>query len=771
MFERIKLEEGWTTLLLVWSLIAVTGLAIITAELTDEGLDILMVVGTGGVVSGLLLAKSNFSTRTAHTISLIYGLALLGYTVGGLLPGDMAWRMRIIDLVQRQALWMNKAVEGGISRDTIIFVLQTAAIFWLLGYTASWYTFRDPRVWRAVLPTGLVLLSVIYYYYGPRPLIVYLGIYTMLGLLYIARTHLIDREKQWRSGAVRYEGEIRFDFLRASFIVGALLLLLAGNLPALGASAEVSSAFSEVNQPWRRFQDNWTRLFSSLRSYGTGTNDTYADTMVLGGPRTVGNMPVMDVHVPYRLAYVYWHGVSLDTYDGRGGWRNNSNKTITHLPDEGEIPLPSFAARQVVTQTIVNYVPNAGTLYGAPDVIYSDRQLLVDLNEQQDQVVGVNWIRSRFVLRQGDSYQVASMMSTADKTSLRNAGSDYPAWVTEDYLQLPDTITPETIQLAEQLTAGHDNAFDKAISVRDWLRTEIAYNDQIQAPPDDVEPVHYTLFEAKEAYCTYYASAMFVMLRSQGIPTRIVNGYAQGEWIEEANVYRVRASNAHTWVEVFFPQYGWIQFEPTASIPISERPDEPIGSNPGDGFGPDNPLEAIIDDPLPALDDIESLGELNRDERLQQLLDGETDPAELAAQERRGRIVRAVGGGMLLLVAGGLVTIANQANRRIEADVEKSYGRLSKWAQWLGLQLRPVDTPYERANRLAQAIPDGRRPIRSLTHQYVLRRFSPEHNGDEAFDPTSEWSLLRPMLIRETLRQQWRRLRQWRSRRGPARRL
>jgi hypothetical protein len=254
------------------------------------------------------------------------------------------------------------------------------------------------------------------------------------------------------------------------------------------------------------------------------------------------------------------------------------------------------------------------------------------------------------------------------------------------------------------------------------------------------------------------------MLRSQGVPARIVDGYAQGEWIEEASLYRVRASNAHTWVEVYFPQYGWIQFEPTASIPVTERPDEAPGGNPGDRFGPDNPLAANPDESPFQLDDVESMGELDREERLQQLLEGDT-PAEVAEQQRRERVVRAVGGGVLLLVAGGLVTVANQVNKRVEGDVEKSYGRLSKWAQWLGLNMRSVDTPYERADRLAQAVPGGRQPIRSLTHQYVLRRFSAEHSGDESFDPSSEWSLLRPMLLRETLREQWRRLRQWRPRR------
>ena len=185
------------------------------------------------------------------------------------------------------------------------------------------------------------------------------------------------------------------------------------------------------------------------------------------------------------------------------------------------------------------------------------------------------------MLRQGDVYEVTSRVSTADAASLRSAGNAYPSWVSERYLQLPDTITDETVALANELTAPYDNAFDKSVAVRDYLRNNITYNDQIDAPPDDVEPVHYTLFETQEGYCNYYASAMVVMLRSQGVPSRIVSGYAQGEFDEESVSYRVRASNAHTWVEVYYPEYGWIQFEPTVSIPTVDRPENAGG---GDAF-------------------------------------------------------------------------------------------------------------------------------------------------------------------------------------------
>src|SRR5690606_7709009 len=162
----------------------------------------------------------------------------------------------------------------------------------------------------------------------------------------------------------------------------------------------------------------------------------------------------------------------------------------------------------------------------------------------------VNWVRSRFVLRPGESYTVISNVSTADKTMLREASTEYPDWVRARYLQVPATITPETRELAAELAAPYDNPFDKAIAIRDYLRRSITYNDQIAAPPEGVEPIHYVLFESKEGYCTYYASAMAIMLRLEGIPARIVNGYAQGEYVPEANVYRVRSGNAHTWVEV-----------------------------------------------------------------------------------------------------------------------------------------------------------------------------------------------------------------------------
>ncbi len=745
-----NLEEGWSTLALLLLLVIIAAVAIMQAELTD-GTHVLPIVGIAAILAGLLLAKSRFSANTAHLFALVYGLFFVFYMVGSTLSGDLTWHERVLDLVSRQIDWFQKAFSGGTSRDGLVFVLQTAVVFWLLGYTASWYTFRKPRVWRVVLPTGLVLLSVVYYYYGPKPLLLYLAVYIVVGLVFVARTFLVSQEQIWQSAAVRYERGIRSSFIRAGLLAALLLLIVAYPLPKLAASTAVNEALSGTRGPWRDFQETWTRLFAALTAYGAATSDPYQETMALGGPRSVGNDLVMDIYVPEPLPNLYWRAIAMDTYRD-GGWSATGGETTLHFPDDGMLDTPLLAGRETITQTVVNFLPNSSLLYGAPEIIGSSRQMFVDAAQDEDGNILVTAVRSRFVLRQGDQYQVASSISNADVASLRRTATDYPQWVLDRYLQVPDEITPETRSLAASLTANADNVFDKATAVQNYLRDTIAYNDQIDAPPPDVEPIHYTLFVSQEAYCTYYASAMAIMLRSQGIPARIVNGYVQGDYDEQSRSYRVRASNAHTWVEVYFPAYGWIQFEPTASIPVlvrqestevaaTDTAEEALASGSGD-------LAPQLDDPTL---DIERGGDVL----------GENAGVDLPAQAwwQRIPVWQVVGVTLVLAVALVLMWLANEFNKRVEADVTRSYSRLESWANWLGIHFRSTNTPYERADLMATAVPEGKASIRNLTQQFVLMRFSRNHSNGDGFDSRQEWRVLRPLLLRKSIARRLERLR------------
>jgi transglutaminase-like putative cysteine protease len=453
--------------------------------------------------------------------------------------------------------------------------------------------------------------------------------------------------------------------------------------------------------------------------------------------------------------------VAYESYvDGR--WRVGNDDTFLHPEDGGWLDVPLTASREVVTQTVVNFLPNSSILYAAPEAMASNREMYVTAGQDDDGRLLINNMRSRYILRQGDQYRMYSLVSMADAYSLRHASLDYPHWVSSRYLQLPDSITPETIELAVRITAAHDNPYDKAIAVRNYLRSSIVYNDQIDAPPPGEEPVHYVLFVNREGYCNYYAAAMVVMLRSQGIPARFVSGYAQGEWDEATRSYRVRASHAHSWVEVYFPEYGWIQFEPTAAIPVIERPELPPGGLPegADEFSTpslsrspelDRGLEDLI-----LMDDF--FAEEGATSSFFELEEG-NEPAV--------SIWQILGALLIVGTAASLVVTANNYNTRIESDISLSYDRLSRWGHWLGLPFRSAHTPHERAGEMAQKVPEGEQSIWKLTQQYVLKKFSRTHMGDEAFDSRKEWQKLRPLLLRHTVKNQWQQWwRRWRQTRA-----
>ncbi len=752
---KYRPEEGWTTVLLVLAMIYVAAVAIVQTELTT-GLNIIPTIAIAGLLAGFALAKSRLPANTAHLFALVYGLFALFLLVGSTLPEGMAWRERVFDIVNRQADWLQKAFEGGRSRDGLIFVIQTAAVYWLLGYTAAWYTFRTARVWRVVIPTGLVLLSVVYYYNGPAPLTLFLAVYAVLALVYIARTFLVEQERIWRAGRVRYEQEIWFNFLRASFMTALIALVAAWMMPTFTASAAVSNLLSGTRGPWREFQDTWTRLFSSLRAYPTNTNDPYLDTLTLSGARSVSNTPVMDVIVSKPLPYVYWQAVAYDSYRN-GSWLMAADALPRlYEPESGLLNVPPSQAREVITHTVVNYLPNSSLIYGASELIGVDRPAFVEMSAYQGYALPTS-LRSQYVLRLNDRYQVTARISTADAGMLRRAGTSYPVWVMERYLQLPDSISAETLALAQEIMAPYNTAFDKALATRDFLRAHIVYNDQIDAPPAGVDPVHYVLFDNPEGYCNYYAAAMVVMLRAQGIPSRVVSGYAQGIFDEDRLTYRVRASNAHTWVQVYFPGYGWIDFEPTAALPAQEFPLPDAEGNPGDAFGAEraqdrlNPEQELV----PRDEEIEELPDFGQDAGA--AVTSPLDEAEAAAPGWWQQLpLWQVGLGLaLIVVAGLLLVVANLLNQQVERDVTRSYARLAMWARWLGILFRPAQTPYERAELLSTAVPEGRQPIQQLVAHYVTNQFSPRPQTDA--NTQEEWHVLRPLLLRKVWSRHWQR--------------
>jgi len=285
----------------------------------------------------------------------------------------------------------------------------------------------------------------------------------------------------------------------------------------------------------------------------------------------------------------------------------------------------------------------------------------------------------------------------------------------------------------------YNNVYDRAEALESYLR-EIKYNELIEAPPEGQDGVDYFLFDVREGYCDYYASAMAVMARAVGIPARVAAGYSQGQHNPDTGAYRVKEKNAHAWVEIYFPRYGWVEFEPTASEPLLVRPKPPRVIEPSEdrsGFrGPDG------DEPIPDDD----------------MFPKDRGGFIAARAPGRWQAVRWLGGLILALIPAGLATLWTLRERKLRGLnlVERVYERLCDFARRLGIEFQGYQTPYEYAAALITALPEGQGPVQRIADLYVRERFSGrEVSGQEAGEA---WRSLRPILWRRWLQRKLERL-------------
>jgi hypothetical protein len=342
---------------------------------------------------------------------------------------------------------------------------------------------------------------------------------------------------------------------------------------------------------------------------------------------------------------------------------------------------------------------------------------------------------------QGAAYAVTGLTSTAAPDQLRTAGDDYPAWVTDRYLKLPETVTERTRELASQLAAGQSNAFDTATAVEDYVRSTIAYNEDVDAPPSNQDVVDYVLFESKEGYCEYYASAMAVLLRAEGIPARVVGGYfpAPFDPNEGGNLYREK--NAHLWVEAFFPGYGWIPFEPTAN---RERLD--YGDLSAPAQAPEVPTPVATPPPVAAEPTPPPIAETPAEQPPMTPPDILSDPARLA-----GWIGLAL--AALIAVASVAAVTAWFAGFRGLSPVSSFYARALRAGNWLGVPPRVSLTPHEYADRVGRVVPSAQGPARVVAELYTEERYAGRRPDGDALRAASDaWRDLRGIAIASLLR-------------------
>ena len=264
-----------------------------------------------------------------------------------------------------------------------------------------------------------------------------------------------------------------------------------------------------------------------------------------------------------------WRGVTLSRFDGRNWSSGRSQRSLAPQLD-GRFVLPAMtrdaqgeASRPLHYRVLMEPVGmNIFFLAGTAQSLEGGyRSVGVD-----DGGAVFNLDLEHPVSR----YQAISDIAQPSAPELRRTGTVYPTYLDPVYTRLPSSLDPRIPQLARQITASANNSYDKALALETYLRSNYQYTLQLsRTVPHD--PLANFLFERRQGHCEYFASSMAVMLRSLGIPARLVNGFRTGEFNDLTSQYVVRASNAHAWVEVFFPGRGWIAFDPTPGVSMQVR--------------------------------------------------------------------------------------------------------------------------------------------------------------------------------------------------------
>jgi len=781
------------SLLITLGLVITTALAVQAGEWTDH-LNTLAYVSAISVVLGFLLARSHYSELLALVMSSVYALGFVllinayTHTTSG-----TAFE-RAAALREQMSTWVNQALAGQQpANDNVAFVVFLSVLFWFVGHNAAWHVFRVDRVWRVILPTGLVLVSNQFYYQGRHSLDIYLLAYMIFALLLLIRSHVESREYEWFVHRISFPPSVRRAFFRAGAVLALVLVAAAWAAPT-GRDTQSLDRLRELlsGERFMQMADLWNRLFSSLEGEGIATADYYGgDELQLGGAIQLGDQPVMYVAAPNDGARYYWRSTTFDSYDfGANRWRHV--RTVRAFTDEPGLRLNvgADAARREVEQTFSMLIRASKLVYAAPQPVVLGLPVSAELdcvedfgrncvNESRPSDVAI--ISARKPLRRGDEYSVVSSLSTADASMLRGAGRAYPGWVTSLYLQGAESVPARVRQLAMEIVVGTgaQTPYDQAKAIEHWLRANITYNEAIPAPPAGVDPVEWFLFTEREGYCNYYATAMVLMLRSQGIPARLSAGFAQGAWDDARGAFLVRERDAHTWVEAYFPGYGWIEFEPTADeLPISLPGDVDLSqvqppltpppsptplptatptqlppTQPGDLLTPTAQAAAPLapSSPTPTPSPVPTSTPIPPPETTRVDHDSASGILSLVLKTL----------ALFVLVVIGLIVLAALVIWYVEYRglgglnvVQRAYARLAIYGRWLGLCFAESATPDERRRYLVGELPEGEEPINAITQAYMEDRYArrdPESSLNSAARASEAWEDVRWTFVRRKI--------------------
>ena len=480
---------------------------------------------------------------------------------------------RLQETTVRLGQWIEAIFTGGVSTDPLPFVFLINVLIGLITFFSVWSLFRFCNPWLVLVPSGFAILTNISYLPG-QPIFAFV-IFLFGAILLIIRTHYMKAQMSWRIRGINQPEYLFPEVLVIGLIMASVLIVMSWVIPTANKWQPMTDRLDVLLSPVADEAEDLGRLFLGVGGKKSAGAHSFGRFHPIDSHLILSKDLLLEIRTdqPQLL-----RGASYDLYTGLG-WAV-SDFAITDFDKLGLAAaefgtLDTRAERReaaIVELWVANPNLPSKRLLIPGEPLATDRVAKMVLGPAYSAIAIVP-DRSLVV---GDSYLVAGATSMATSTSLSRAIEEAPASIRVTYTQLPEKLDPRIFDLALRVTQGSKTSYEAARRIEEYLRYQYTYSLVPGKADPQSDIVTEFLFESGLGHFDHFSSAMAVMLRTIGIPSRISVGFAFDEtnFNQEIKSYEVTGESSWSWPQVYFSEFGWIDFNPTPVRPVILRADQ-----------------------------------------------------------------------------------------------------------------------------------------------------------------------------------------------------
>ncbi len=747
LYWKFVPSEGWFAMVLLAISMACVVYSIVVANWVAHTA-ILFWSGAVGILAGLIISKIRWIPQLLLHISVCVAGYWLAVFLTSVVALHIPWTQLMASL--KGMLTGDIAVALNANHE-MNFLFYLSFLCFFLGYLGSWLVYHAHLPLLVVLAYCSILLINLNYSNTDHShlILIFMGAQTLL----VARLQLVNQLSLWSQNGLytdkRWLVSITNRFMRFASLFVVLAMVLSLVMPIFHQSQNGVVFWDDLDSIWSNVSHGNFPLDNPqafLQPYQPATT-FFGDTLSITGSV---NLPPGDV-LSYKSSDKqphYLEGFTYDYFDGHT-WFSRATQNQVHMRPQEMLPqeIAGSFNRQVTTEvTVLN--PPQGRNYifgpGSPASFNVPTQISV----AAPQALPVSW-EQQGSLTLNEHYKVVSLIPTASPQALAITPlpSERPeVWQSDDnymtvssfYLQKP-RLSPLVEKTMKQWVENTPDAYEAVKSLESHLSNSSSFtyslrNDPVPASVDAAT----WLLQTRKGYCTYYATTMVMMAREMGLPARMVNGFSPGNFNERSGLWTLTGADAHSWVQVYFPNFGWVDFDPTPGYSAGQAANQQIGKS--------QPTPLAQNKPLPVKTPVTA----------------KPKPQDLQGQGTSGQGIQSkslsdsLGLVLMVLVLSGLLLavgwlVAREWWRRLyphATPISGLYWRICRVATLLGTAPSKSQTPYEYSHEMEKRFQHDARPFSYLTDLYVKERWSPAFRSLEEKQLALLWPRLRAMLFR-----------------------